>query len=70
MMPGGKDIVPKKDPKQIIERIRQGLRKCSSEAKAYGTCVASKLPEVEKGQCEKEFAALKACMQQAFKNKA
>lgn len=36
-----------------------------SQAKTYGTCVASKLPEVEKGQCEKEFGALKACMQRA-----
>lgn len=38
---------------------------CFLQAKLYGTCVASKLPEVEKGQCEKEFVALKACMQQS-----
>jgi hypothetical protein len=69
-MPSGRDIVQQKDPKRILEGIRRGLVSCSNEAKLYGTCVASKLPEVEKGQCEKEFVALKACMQQSLKKKA
>ena len=33
--------------------------------KAYGQCVATKVPAVEKGMCEKEFLTLKACVQNA-----
>ncbi|KAJ8434776.1 hypothetical protein Cgig2_017184 [Carnegiea gigantea] len=33
-----------------------------SRAKNYGSCVASKIPEVERDMCLKEFCALKNCM--------
>lgn len=35
------------------------------QMQAYGQCVASKVPAVERGMCEKEFLALKACMRGA-----
>ncbi|CAN7010616.1 unnamed protein product [Brassica rapa subsp. trilocularis] len=36
---------------------------CSKQAKDYGSCVASKVHEIEKDLCLKEFLALKSCMQ-------
>jgi hypothetical protein len=39
------------------------------QMQAYGQCVTSKLPAVELGICEKEFRALKTCMERAVKNK-
>lgn len=33
---------------------------------AYGACVASKVPSVEQGMCEKEFMALKQCARAAM----
>jgi hypothetical protein len=35
------------------------------QMQAYGQCVTSKLPAVELGICEKEFRALKNCMERA-----
>jgi hypothetical protein len=35
------------------------------QMQAYGQCVTSKLPAVELGICEKEFQALKTCMERA-----
>ena len=35
------------------------------QMQAYGQCVASKVPAVEQGMCEKEFLALKACIRGA-----
>ncbi|CAL9220488.1 unnamed protein product [Arabidopsis halleri] len=39
------------------------LATCSKQAKDYGSCVASKVHEVERDICLKEFLALKSCMQ-------
>lgn len=33
------------------------------QAKQYGTCVSSRVPEVERDMCSKEFIVLKNCMQ-------
>ena len=33
------------------------------QVKDYGSCVAAKVPEVERDMCLKEFLALKNCMQ-------
>lgn len=43
--------------------------RCSPAMRQYGLCVASKVPAVEKGMCEKEFLALKSCIQNAAKTK-
>ncbi|KAL8142881.1 hypothetical protein V2J09_015913 [Rumex salicifolius] len=34
-----------------------------SQSKEYGSCIAAKIPEVERDMCLKEFLALKQCMQ-------
>ncbi|KAL9262039.1 hypothetical protein AKJ16_DCAP13906 [Drosera capensis] len=44
----------------LLQRI---LVSCGAQAKEYGGCVASKIPEVERDMCLKEFLALKNCMQ-------
>ncbi|CAA7016184.1 unnamed protein product [Microthlaspi erraticum] len=46
------------------------LATCSKQAKDYGSCVASKVHEVEKDMCLKEFLALKNCMQHTIRGKA
>lgn len=35
------------------------------QAKDYGTCIAGKVPEIERDMCLKEFLALKTCMENA-----
>ena len=35
----------------------------SLQAKEYGSCVAAKVPQVEKDMCLKEFLTLRNCMQ-------
>uniref|UniRef100_A0A7I4E1F6 Mic1 domain-containing protein n=1 Tax=Physcomitrium patens TaxID=3218 RepID=A0A7I4E1F6_PHYPA len=45
--------------------LKNVFLRCSPAMKEYGQCVATKLPAVEKGMCEKEFLALKTCMQNA-----
>lgn len=46
------------------------LVNCAAQAKEYGTCVAAKVPEVERDMCLKEFLALKNCMQNTLRGKA
>ncbi|SGZ31921.1 BQ5605_C042g12042 [Microbotryum silenes-dioicae] len=36
----------------------------STQAMAYGKCIGVKYTEVERGMCEKEFQAFKACVAQ------
>ncbi|KAK9671641.1 hypothetical protein RND81_12G044200 [Saponaria officinalis] len=43
----------------ILQRI---LVNCGAQAKNYGSCVAAKIPEVERDMCLKEFCDLKICM--------
>lgn len=33
------------------------------QAKEYGSCVAEKVPQIERDMCLKEFLKLKNCMQ-------
>ncbi|KAH9546674.1 hypothetical protein CY35_12G111900 [Sphagnum magellanicum] len=49
--------------------FKRVLLRCSVDMQAYGQCVTSKLPAVELGICEKEFRALKTCMERVVKNK-
>lgn len=51
----------------IFQRI---LVNCGAQAKDYGSCVATKIPEVERDMCLKEFCALKNCMKNVLKGKA
>ncbi|KAK6124606.1 hypothetical protein DH2020_016768 [Rehmannia glutinosa] len=43
--------------------LKRVLVNCSAQAKQYGSCVSSRVPEVEQDMCLKEFLALKSCMQ-------
>ncbi|KAI8469858.1 MAG: hypothetical protein J3K34DRAFT_422596 [Monoraphidium minutum] len=42
------------------------LKSCSAQAQTYATCVTAKLPEVEKGSCEREFQTLQQCFTREF----
>ncbi|XXG81768.1 hypothetical protein AAC387_Pa09g2338 [Persea americana] len=44
----------------VLKRV---LVSCSSQAKDYGTCIAGKVPKIERDMCLKEFLALKTCME-------
>nr|XP_009787194.1 PREDICTED: uncharacterized protein C17orf89 homolog isoform X2 [Nicotiana sylvestris] len=43
--------------------FKKVLLNCSAQAKVYGSCVAAKVPEVERDMCLKEFLELRSCMQ-------
>lgn len=49
--------------RNINSPLRRILANCAAQAKEYGSCVAAKIPEIEKDMCLKEFLALKTCMQ-------
>ena len=49
------------DGKKLIKRLATSYGECREQAKAYGACIKLSLAAVEKGACEKEFAALSAC---------
>lgn len=40
------------------------------KAKVYGSCVAAKVPEIERDMCLKEFLELRNCMQSVIRRKA
>ncbi|KAL8464585.1 hypothetical protein ACS0TY_034188 [Phlomoides rotata] len=42
---------------------------CNFHAKQYGSCVSSRVPEVERDMCSKEFIVLKNCMQNVLRGK-
>ncbi|GMN55928.1 hypothetical protein TIFTF001_025047 [Ficus carica] len=49
--------------RKTTSTLQRILVNCAAQAKEYGTCVAAKVPEVERDMCLKEFLALKSCMQ-------
>lgn len=55
-----------KNTSTVFQRI---LVNCASQAKDYGSCVATKVPEIERDMCAQEFLALKSCMQNVLKKK-
>ncbi|PKI42907.1 hypothetical protein CRG98_036705 [Punica granatum] len=56
--------------KKTTSLLNRILVNCAAEAKQYGSCVASKVPEIERDMCLKEFLGLKNCMQQMLQRKA
>lgn len=50
--------------------LRRILVNCGAQAKAYGSCVAAKIPVVERDMCLKEFLLLRNCMQNVVRGKA
>ncbi|KAL9995240.1 putative NADH dehydrogenase [ubiquinone] 1 alpha subcomplex assembly factor 8 [Helianthus debilis subsp. tardiflorus] len=49
--------------------LKRILVNCGVQAKEYGSCVAAKVPQIERDMCVKEFLALKNCMQNVLKGK-
>lgn len=49
--------------------LKRILVKCGAQSKEYGSCVAAKVPQIERDMCLKEFLALKNCMQNVLKGK-
>ncbi|KAF5737364.1 hypothetical protein HS088_TW13G00243 [Tripterygium wilfordii] len=49
--------------KNATPALRGVLVNCATQAKEYGSCVAAKVPVVERDMCLKEFLAMKNCMQ-------
>ncbi len=43
------------------------LATCGPEAAVYGKCVVKYMGDVQKGQCQVEFEAFKACIQKNAK---
>lgn len=56
--------------KNTTSLFRRILANCAAQAKEYGSCVAAKVPQVERDMCLKEFMALKDCMQNMLRRKA
>ncbi|KAI9256582.1 hypothetical protein BDA99DRAFT_562020 [Phascolomyces articulosus] len=46
-----------------VSLLAQGVASCSTQATAYGQCVASRYQDVHKDMCVKEFEAFKQCVQ-------
>ncbi|CAJ1907643.1 unnamed protein product [Sphenostylis stenocarpa] len=57
-----------KEKKNTASTLKRILANCASEGKAYGSCVAAKVPDIERDMCVKEFLALKSCMQNMVLN--
>lgn len=49
--------------------LKRILVNCALQAKEYGTCIAGKVPEIERDMCLKEFLALKACMENTLRGR-
>ncbi|KDE02842.1 hypothetical protein MVLG_06633 [Microbotryum lychnidis-dioicae p1A1 Lamole] len=50
-----------------LQRYPTAFAACATQAMAYGKCIGVKYTEVERGMCEKEFQAFKACVAQHVK---
>lgn len=55
--------------KNSTSTLKRILVNCVSQVKEYGSCVASKVPQIERDICAKEFLALKNCMQATLRRK-
>lgn len=48
------------------KKLRAALAACKGEALAYGECVKSGVPNVDKGRCEAEFRRLRECAKRVW----
>ena len=55
-----------KDGKVLTRRLTSSFGACNEDAKRYGQCIKLHLETVQKGACEKEFAALTQCFHKAM----
>ncbi len=47
--------------------VLESLTRCSSEVGLYGACIKAGLPDIQKGQCEKQFLTMKRCFRAELK---
>lgn len=52
---------------RYLAAFSAGLKDCSRQVEAYGSCIRQVLPEVERGVCETEFQALSRCFYPAVR---
>ncbi|KAJ4845171.1 hypothetical protein Tsubulata_048032, partial [Turnera subulata] len=55
-----------KNTSSVLRRI---LANCGAQAKEYGSCVAARVPEIERDMCLKEFLTLNNCMKSVVRGK-
>ncbi|PWZ00933.1 hypothetical protein BCV70DRAFT_199301 [Testicularia cyperi] len=55
--PKSRDMAP-------VQTLGNAAAKCSTQAKAYGACVASNYENIERNMCAHEFKLFKHCVQQ------
>ena len=48
---------------QPVLTFGKAAASCSTQAKAYGSCILASYESVERGMCEEEFRGFKACVQ-------
>ncbi|KAK0521477.1 hypothetical protein OC842_006767 [Tilletia horrida] len=48
---------------QPLVRLGKAAGECSIQAQAYGACMLAGYQNAEKGMCQREFVAFKACVQ-------
>ncbi|KAI3791562.1 hypothetical protein L2E82_05381 [Cichorium intybus] len=51
------------------KNLQESKHNLKETAKEYGSCVAAKVPQIERDMCLKEFLKLKNCMQSVLKGK-
>jgi len=54
-----------KSARARLRRYPALIGACSPQAATYAKCVTARMGEVQKGQCQPEFDAFKACLRQA-----
>ena len=78
MRPSSVSAVATSPTREVLPRVRAALAQCSRQALAYGRCVRAASAAgggggggaaVERGACERRFAALKGCFRQALRNR-
>lgn len=52
---------------RYMRAFAASLAACSAQAHAYGKCIATRLPEVERNCCQTEFESLKRCFYKEFR---
>ncbi|ORY38105.1 hypothetical protein BCR35DRAFT_311527 [Leucosporidium creatinivorum] len=52
-----------------LAQLPTAFAACSAQSIAYGKCIGASYTDVERGMCEQEFRAFKACVKEAIKRK-
>ncbi|CED83067.1 hypothetical protein [Phaffia rhodozyma] len=52
-----------------IRAFSSAKKECAVSSTAYGQCILARYKDVERGMCEAEFQAFKACIQKSIGRK-